>query len=79
MEGARQRRQTREGEDEMYGMLEQEISRQHRGEIRRQVAAIRLEKAARTNREGRFRVMRDTKWEVERYAGRLKKRLGNLG
>ena len=65
----------------MYGMLEQEIScgdlLQHRGEIQRQVSAIRLEKAARTGREGRFRVMRDTRWELERYAGRLMKRLGN--
>jgi hypothetical protein len=62
----------------MYRMLEQEIPRQHRGEIRQQVAAIRLEKAARANREGRFRLVGDTKWELERYAGLSKKRLRNL-
>ena len=62
----------------MYGMLEQETPRQHRVEIRQQVAAIRLEKAARANREGKFRLVGDTKWELERYAELSKKRLSNL-
>jgi hypothetical protein len=61
----------------MYGMLEQEISRQHRGEIRQQVAAIRLQKTARTGRKERFRLMGDKRWELERYAGLLMKRLGD--
>ena len=59
----------------MYGMLEQEISRQHREELRQEVAAYRLEKTARANREGKFRLVADTKWELERYAGLLVKRL----
>jgi hypothetical protein len=39
------------------------------------VAAYRLEKTLRANREGRFRLLGDTKWELERYAGFLRKRL----
>jgi hypothetical protein len=39
------------------------------------VAAYRLQKALRANREGRFRLLGDTKWELERYAGLLRKRL----
>ena len=56
----------------MYGMVQQEISRQHREEIRQQVAAIRQGGKPRTNREGGFRLAGDTKWELERYAGLLK-------
>ena len=62
----------------MYGMVQQEISRQHREEIRQQVAAYRLEGKLRANRRGRFLLAGDTKWELERYAGLLKKRLRNL-
>ena len=62
----------------MYGMLEQEISRQHREEIQQAVAAIRQEGKLRANRGGRFHLAGDTKWELERYAGLLKKRLRNL-
>ena len=63
----------------MYGLAEYGISRQHREEIRQEVAAYRLEdKLARANREGRFRLFGDTKWELERYAGLLKKRLRNI-
>ena len=61
----------------MYGVLEQEISRQHRGEIRQQVAAHRLEKTLREDRGGKFRLLGDARWELERYAGLLMKRLGN--
>ena len=63
----------------MYGVLEQEISRQHRAEIRQQLAAIRLEKAAGTRRGERFSLMGNAKWELERYAGLFMKRLRNLG
>jgi len=63
----------------MYGVLEQEISRQHRGEIRQQVVAYRLEKTLREGHGGRFRLLGDTRWELERYAGLLMKRLKNLG
>jgi hypothetical protein len=62
----------------MYGMLEHEISRQHREEIQQQVAAYRLEGKLRANREGRFLPAGDTKWDLERYAGYSKKRLRNL-
>ena len=63
----------------MYGMLEHEIVRQHQAEIRQQVVAIRLAKAARANREERSRPMGEATWELERYAGLLVKRLRNLG
>ncbi len=63
----------------MYGLAERGISRQHREEIRQEVAAYRLEeKPARANREGRFRLIGDTKWELARYAGLSKKRLRNI-
>ena len=62
----------------MYGMAQQEAWRLRPEEIRREVAALRLEKAARESREGRFRLVGDTKWELERYAGLLMKRLRTL-
>ncbi len=62
----------------MYGWIDHEASRQYREEIRQQVAAIRLEKSAREGLEGSFRLVEDTRWELERYAGLLMKRLGNL-
>jgi hypothetical protein len=69
----------REKENKMYGLAEYGISRQHREEIRQEVAAYRLEeKLACANREGRFRLIGDTKWELGRYAGLLKKRLRNI-
>ena len=55
----------------MYGIAQQEAWRQSPEEIRREVAHIRLEKTLRVNREGRFRLMGDTRWELERYAGLL--------
>ena len=61
----------------MYGMAQQEAWRLRPGEIRQQVAAYCLEKTAREGREESFRLMRDTKWELERYAGLLMKRLRN--
>ena len=61
----------------MYGLAEYETRRQRPEEIGRDVAAIRLEKTARTSRQGRFRLVGDTRWELERYAGLLMKRLRN--
>ena len=58
----------------MYGMAQQEAWRLRLEEIRREVAALCLEKAT---REGRFRLVGDTKWELERYAGLLMKHLRN--
>ncbi len=62
----------------MYTPVEHEVLRQRVEEIRQEVAVSRLEKTARAEGERRYRLMEDTKWELERYAGRLKKRLGNL-
>jgi hypothetical protein len=59
----------------MYGLAQQESWQQRREEIRQELAAIRLEKAAREYRGGRFRLMRDTKWDLERHTGLLLKRL----
>jgi hypothetical protein len=66
----------RNEENEMYGWTEYEVGRMYREEIRQEVAALRLEKTLRAKGEGRFRLMGDTKWELERYAGLLRKRLG---
>ena len=62
----------------MYGMAQQEAWSLRPEEIRQQVAAYRLEKTAREGRERRVRLVGDTKWELERYAGLLMKRLTNL-
>jgi len=59
----------------MYGTVQQELWRQRPAEIRQQVAALRLEKSLQADREGRFRPMGDTKWELEGYAGLLLKHL----
>ena len=68
---------TQRKENEMYGMAEYEAWRLRPEEIGREVAALRLEKSAREGREKRFRLMGGTKWELERYAGLLMKRLRN--
>jgi hypothetical protein len=62
----------------MHGMAEYEAWRLRPEELRREMAAYRLVKTAREGREERFRLMGDTKWELERYAGLLMKRLRNL-
>ena len=59
----------------MYAMAQQEVWGQRPEQIRRQVAVFRLEKKLLANRERRFRLMGETKWELERYAGLLLKRL----
>lgn len=61
----------------MYGFTDHEINRQHREQIRREVAVARLEKTARANREGGAGLVRSLGWELARYAGLLGKRLGN--
>jgi hypothetical protein len=61
----------------MYALAQQEVWRQHPEDIRREVAAIRLEKAARANRKGGWVLRRDLGWELTRYAGLLGKRLRN--
>jgi hypothetical protein len=54
-------------ENEMNIWAEYEIGRQHREEIRHEVAVARLEKLARANRETRPYVVRDLSWELARY------------
>jgi hypothetical protein len=61
--------------EEMYGMAQQEVWRQRPEEIRQQVAALRLEKSLRVNREGGSGLWRDLSWEMARFAGLLNKRL----
>ncbi len=61
----------------MYGMAEYEVWRQRPEEIRQEVAAYRLEKTARANREAKPGLWRDLRWELARYAGLFGKRLRN--
>ncbi len=65
-------------ENEMYGSVERELWRQRAEEIQQEVGVYRLEKMAPAKREVRPRLIGDSRWELERYAGLLKKRLGNL-
>ena len=51
----------------MHGLGEYELWRQRREEIRKEVAAARLAKVARENRETRPYVVRDLSWELARY------------
>lgn len=59
----------------MYGMAQQEVWWQRPEEIRRQVAAFRLEKAAGENRGEGSGIWADLSWELARFAGLLSKRL----
>jgi hypothetical protein len=75
------RQETRE-ENEMYGLAEYEFIRQRQAEFRHEAASNRLARELRANRgairEGRARLVADARWELERYAGLLKKRLRGL-
>ena len=51
----------------MYGMNQHEVWRQRSEEIRQEIAADRLEKMARENRETRPYVVRDLSWELARF------------
>ena len=51
----------------MHVSIDRELSRHHREEIRREVAANRLAGVARANRERRPYVVRDLSWELARY------------
>jgi hypothetical protein len=59
----------------MYGMAQQEVWQQHSEEIRQQVAALRLEKAAGENRGEGSGLWGALSWELARFAGLLSKRL----
>jgi hypothetical protein len=51
----------------MYVMNQHEAWRQRSEEIRQELAADRLEKMARENRETRPYVVRDLSWELARF------------
>ena len=61
----------------MYGLAQNEAWRHRPEEMRQEVAAIRLEGKLRANRGGGSRLAQDLKWELARYAGQLRKRLGD--
>jgi len=63
----------------MYEWTGYEVGRLHRQEIKQEVAAYRLEGELRANRGGGFRRAQDLRWELARYVGLLRKRLGNTG
>jgi hypothetical protein len=71
-----------EKENEMHGSAEMMVIGQHHAEIRREAEANRLARELRSNRaansEGRSRLVAEARWELERYAGLLMKRLRNL-
>jgi hypothetical protein len=56
-------------------MAQQEVWRQRPEEISQQVAAFRLEKTLRVNREGGSGLWRELSWELARFAGLFRKRL----
>ena len=60
----------------MYGINQYEVWLQRPQEIRQEVAAYRLEKAARANRGRESTLVRDLGWELARYLGLVGKRLG---
>ena len=64
-------------ENEMYGLAEYEISRQHRAGIRQEVAAYRLVKMARARRGTEQGLLRNLRWELARYVELFNKRLRN--
>jgi len=51
----------------MYATNQREAQRQRSEEIRQEIAADRLRKTARENRETRPYVVRDLSWELVRY------------
>ena len=51
----------------MYGLAAYEAQLQRPEEIRRELAAIRLEKAALEDRETHTYVVRDLSWELTRH------------
>jgi hypothetical protein len=65
--GKRLSRLTKTKENEMHVSIDQELSRQHREEIRQEVAANRLALMAHGGREPRPYVVRDMSWRLARY------------
>jgi hypothetical protein len=59
----------------MYVSISQEITRQHREDIKHVVAAARQAGTARAKSETTSRLVRSLRWELSRYAGLVGKRL----
>ena len=59
----------------MIGLMDLELSHQHREEIMQEVAVARLARLARANHEGKSLQASNLGWELARYAGLLSKRL----
>ena len=57
----------------MSGLMDLELSRQHREEIMQEVAVTRLARLARANHEGKSRQASNLGWELARYARLLSK------
>lgn len=57
----------------MLNLMDQELARQRREEMLREAGMRRLAKAA--GREGRSGPLAVVAWELQRYGGRLRKRL----
>jgi len=62
-------------ENSMYASISQEITRQHREDIKHAVAAARQAGTARAKSEPTSRLVRSLRWELSRYAGLVGKRL----
>jgi hypothetical protein len=58
----------------MYGLVEYEVSRQRRADIRREVAAYRLDNELRAGRGKEARSLEDLGRKLAQYAGLLGKR-----
>jgi hypothetical protein len=62
----------------MYGAVQHEAWRQRPREIAQELAMIRLEKAARANREKTPGLLGNLKWELARLAGLVGKRIHSV-
>ena len=63
----------------MSGLMDLELSHQHREEIMQEVAVARLARLARANHEGKSLQASNLGWELARYAGLLRKRMRSTG
>ena len=59
----------------MYVSISQELSRQHREEVKHGVAAARQAGKTRANRGATSSLQRNLRWELSRYAGLFGKHL----
>ena len=59
----------------MHISISEELVWQHREELIHEATIARLEREARANGEVSFRLLRNLRWELSRYAGLVAKRL----